>query len=220
VPVMVNSEELKDDVGIWRYMDIGRFLALICDRHLYFARPWELHDPWEGRVRDWLWPEGFVVGSAPAWASQLFFEFFGSRFPVNCWHENEIESVAMWKLYTTGAEGVALKSTVARLAKALEGEQRTIVIDRVRYAAFSRPTDFPLPLTHQTQVFVKGPSFSHEKEVRAAILSDQAALSMLMSLGAPPEGPAPADVDRLRAFCRQPGETSAVDLPLLIERIR
>src|SRR5271166_1206046 len=36
------------DLRIWRYMDISKFLALLTTRSLYFACPSDLGDPYEG----------------------------------------------------------------------------------------------------------------------------------------------------------------------------
>jgi hypothetical protein len=43
---------LPNEIGIWRYMDVARFLTLISERNVYFARLHELGDPWEG-----VWPK-------------------------------------------------------------------------------------------------------------------------------------------------------------------
>ena len=47
-------------VGIWRYMDVARFLALIDEKRLYFARLHELSDPWEGVWRPAACKDGMV----------------------------------------------------------------------------------------------------------------------------------------------------------------
>jgi hypothetical protein len=36
-------------------------------------------------------------------------------YGVNCWHENEVESVAMWKLYTHGKDVVAIQTKLSNL---------------------------------------------------------------------------------------------------------
>jgi hypothetical protein len=41
----------EDSVAIWRYMSVARFLTLVADSSIYFARVHELRslgDPWEG----------------------------------------------------------------------------------------------------------------------------------------------------------------------------
>jgi len=51
---------------------------------------------------------------------------------VSCWHENETESVAMWKLYVSGREGVAIKTTVSSLIQ-LFSVGRELKIGRIGY---------------------------------------------------------------------------------------
>jgi hypothetical protein len=91
---------LEDGIGIWRYMDIAPFMTLIGGKALYLNRLLELHalgDPWEG-----VWPERFsrlVMESEHAdFVQKLFWQYY-SHALISCWHENERESVAMWKLW-------------------------------------------------------------------------------------------------------------------------
>ena len=51
---------------------------------------------------------------------------------INCWHENDFESEAMWKLYTKNmSEGIAIQTTYHRLYKALK-KNPSISIGRVK----------------------------------------------------------------------------------------
>src|ERR1017187_3018905 len=157
------------EVGIWRYMDVGRFIALIDEKHLYFARLHELGDPWEG------------VWTKPASArliSRIGSEYAGRVIKklsnlalVSCWHENERESVAMWKLYVSGREGVALKTTVGRLEGALSASPAGCLdIERVRYEDITydpRTCDYDRTGYAGWFHFRKGTGYEHEREVRA-----------------------------------------------------
>lgn len=46
--ITAGFEVPPDATRIWRYMDVGRFLALLENKALYFAGRQELEDPWEG----------------------------------------------------------------------------------------------------------------------------------------------------------------------------
>lgn len=96
-----------------------------------------------------------------------------SRIVCSCWHAEERESDAMWKLYA-GNIGVMVVSTVGRLRDALRGAYATIfcspnpqeyVIAPIRYvdpASLSR-----LPLFYVEHPWLlKRSSFAHEREVR------------------------------------------------------
>jgi hypothetical protein len=83
-----------------------------------------------------------------------------NRFGVNCWHRNEGESAAMWKMY---GNCVAIESTKDRLIRALNDEQ--IHIDEVRYMDFDYD---PIDKGHQHYgLMIKRKAFEHEHELRA-----------------------------------------------------
>lgn len=52
---------------------------------------------------------------------------------VNCWHMNDDESQAMWKIYAGENAGIAVQSTVGRLIKALSKDSWPIHIDEITY---------------------------------------------------------------------------------------
>lgn len=85
---------------------------------------------------------------------------------VNCWHENETESEAMWKLYTAHQpEGVAIQTTYGALRKAIN--QPEIQIGRITYENFDVAF-----LPEDSYGWYKRKSFEHEREVRVMIEPD------------------------------------------------
>src|SRR5208283_5194086 len=82
---------------------------------------------------------------------------------VNCWHMNEVESAAMWKIYSTSKDSVCLQTTFARLRDVLPEDD--VYIGVVNYISYDRdmiPDDNGLwPLFHKRK------SFEHERELRA-----------------------------------------------------
>lgn len=177
---------------LWRFMDLGKFLSLIQMGSLYFARSDQFSDPFEGakgivnRKPEW---EGFYKGffwsaikqaedqlGAPTLTSlerlnkaeQLFKDFNHlnekRRYQtfINCWHENEFESEAMWQLYTSNInEGIAIQTSYERLYESLS-RNPSIAIGRVNYIDFG--TRFSALGTNA--FFFKRKSFEHEREVR------------------------------------------------------
>jgi hypothetical protein len=95
---------------------------------------------------------------------------------LNCWHVNEHESVAMWKLYAETNGSIALQSTTARLfASLIEYNQKVYQQFRlglVNYIDFENDTintGYAL-----SRFFFKRKSFQHESELRiVSQLSDQ-----------------------------------------------
>lgn len=87
------------------------------------------------------------------------------KFGVCCWHRNENESEAMWRLYQS--YGIAIESTVEQLKIAMSGT-KNIIIENVRYVDFENA---PIEKGHKHYgLFLKRKSFEYEQELRATIL--------------------------------------------------
>lgn len=79
---------------------------------------------------------------------------------VNCWHENEDESEAMWKLYTAHQpEGVAIQTTYEALKQAINEPE--VKIGRITYENFDHAF-----MPGDSYGWYKRKSFEHEREVR------------------------------------------------------
>ena len=83
---------------------------------------------------------------------------------VSCWHQNEYESAAMWKLYSEEHDGIAVKTDFDSLKDSLTCEE-SIFIGRVWYADYE--TTFIDESNVMSPFLVKRKSFEHEREVRA-----------------------------------------------------
>jgi hypothetical protein len=73
----------------------------------------------------------------------------------------------MWKLYTSGNDGIAISSTVGRLKSALRDFSDDFLIGRVRYIDHLKADDDDI--SAYTPVFRKRLSYEHEREVRDVI---------------------------------------------------
>lgn len=95
--------------------------------------------------------------------------FFWQRYAaaICCWHKNERESAAMWKLFLSSPEGVAISTTFQALADSFKETQEDVFIGKVKYydhLADRIPLDHPLrPLIHKRK------SYEHEREIRILI---------------------------------------------------
>ena len=92
---------------IWRYMDFTKFVSMLERSALFFARADCLGDPFEGsysRGNERLRPT--VYKDAPQ-EVLAYMASNGAEFTrilrkwtfISCWHMNQGESAAMWKLY-------------------------------------------------------------------------------------------------------------------------
>lgn len=88
------------------------------------------------------------------------------RFGVSCWYQGDEENDAMWKLYSSSGQGIAVESTVKQLREACINDK--LVIDAVRYLNFDNA---PIEKGHRHYgLFQKRKSFEHERELRATVL--------------------------------------------------
>jgi hypothetical protein len=173
-PHPVTEEPTNPAVKIWRYMDFTKLVSLIDTRCLFFARADRLGDPFEGS-----YPRSNVVARELAYAGQfqdnkpVLTQLIASlpemhkQWPrysaINCWHMNEHESAAMWKLYLKSDEGIAVQSTYERLRESITDEER-VLLGVVKYIDYEKDSigegNILLPFFHKRK------SFEHEREVR------------------------------------------------------
>jgi hypothetical protein len=162
---------------IWRYMDLAKFISMLEKRALFFCRSDLFDDRFEGS-----YPKGSAIEAAIAdalvpadrtgWANQMV---TGRRqlreaVLVNCWHINEHESAAVWKLYLQSDKGIAIKSTVQRLIDAVKCAEE-VWIGAVQYRDYDVAA---LPSPNVYEPFVsKRKSFEHERELRAVIFDEE-----------------------------------------------
>ena|SRR5271168_331640 len=85
---------------------------------------------------------------------------------VNCWHMNDDESQAMWKIYAGENAGIAVQSTVGRLIKALSKDSQPVHIDEITYVDRSQYIR-QRKGTSRSPYMYKRKEFEYEKEMRA-----------------------------------------------------
>lgn len=180
---------------LWRYMDLSKFISLISKREIYFSAAKCFADPFEGAKgvigRKEIWDSFYsdflrnalltVPGADPARFSEdelqqeterLLHDLHAGGIEsrehtfISCWHMNDFESEAMWKLYskdTTNA--IAIQTTYQRLYDAL-GKDPYIAIGKVKYIDFTKRFS---SVSHP--YWYKQKSFDYEREVRAIAIN-------------------------------------------------
>ena len=158
-------------MSIWRYMDLAKFVLMLESQALHFARASILEDKFEGamsipsvEVRRKLFPD----------APEDMLSSAGNRFRdytyLSCWHMNDHESLAMWKLYQGGEpKGIAVRSSYRRLSE-------SIIDPRPVYLAMVRYIDYESDLIPVGNIFYafahKRKSFEFEQEIRGIFLAE------------------------------------------------
>lgn len=158
-----------NNICIWRYMDFTKYVSLLEQKSLFFARADILDDPYEGaiseanvRMRPLIYRDRIT---ANAFKTLSKIHYSARRWTyINCWHMNNGESAAMWKLYARSNESIAIKTTYQILFDYLpEG----VFVGVVHYVDYENDR-----IPEGTDLFNyvhKRKSFEHEKELRALI---------------------------------------------------
>lgn len=166
-------------IKVWRYVDFVKFMSMIHGSSLFFGRLDTQDDPFEGATprrllekmfADMDWATVTAGGHDPDFIRQ---EIEASMFThtresayVNCWHMNERESMAMWKVYS--GEGLAIQSTYLRLRDSFKAErEKHIHIGEVQYL---EPAEDDPGQYHLGAVLHKRRAFEYEREIRAVYL--------------------------------------------------
>ncbi len=200
------------EVKIWRYMDLSKYLAILQRRSLFFPRATLLGDPFEGSsTRPMVAARQYIMDNRttdPALAEYKylpdsyfdggFYKKMIKQYLISCWHMNEHESAAMWKLYLRSNEGVCIQSTYKRLRACLP---TCVSIGKIKYIDY-QTEEFP-PNMLFNFILHKRKSFEHERELRAVFW----------------EGSGIADAQPYKTTIEPAGLWIEVDLSSLVERI-
>ena len=189
-------EQPSPDSKLWRYMDFMKFIDLLDRRELFFARGDQLDDPFEGslpKVNSPVRPHLFGQDAPDEMikeASQAILNIFKksrASIMVNCWHENEYESAAMWKLYTKDNGGIAVSTNYRDFTESFICAEE-VYVGKVKYIDFDSSSssddehDLPLGNVHHPFMY-KRPLFEYEHEVRATVMST---LQLVLGDDSPP----------------------------------
>lgn len=163
----------SDELRMWRYMDFTKFVSMLENEGLFFARSTGMDDAFEGgysRGNEEL--RGLVYKAlGPFKHDKKSIEQRRRETVLSCWHGSHHESAAMWKLYSNSNESICVQTTFGRLRSHLP---LNIEIGRVQYIDFE--TEW-VPERHPILPFLyKRKSFEHEHEFRAVLnVNDQQA---------------------------------------------
>jgi hypothetical protein len=156
------------DTVVWRYIDFAKFVDLLTSSRLFFCRSDKFQDPFEGLFRLKDYERNKEMFDTQDQTKKFYF--------LNSWHINEHQSDAMWKIFLDTNNGIAIKSTVRQIIKAVEETIEEVSISQVYYRDFNKVTFDELMAETQNQVSgihgcvnqynYKRISFEHEKELR------------------------------------------------------
>lgn len=190
------------DVRVWRYMDFTKFVSMLERRGLFLPVVSKLNDPFEGsyaRANEELRPLVYRhIKNEFALSAGEMVQRLRPFVAASCWHSNDHESAAMWKLYARTDEAVCVQTTFRKLRDAMGANARVGMVRYVDYETDWIPESNPL-----APFLYKRKSFEHEHEVRALI--PPANIAEILRDGSPE--------------ANKPGEWVPMDIAQTIERV-
>ena len=145
-------------VRLRRYMSVAKLIDLLTNQWLYCSPVPLLDDRFEGTFPI-TWP---AAPRAREWERVL-----REQTRVSCWHEEDVESDALWKIYGNMEEMIAVQSDVGRLRHVADAVPERIAISKIRYIdfqTFKQPEGVPFyPFIYKRN------AFQHEREVRLIV---------------------------------------------------
>lgn len=162
---------------IWRYMDFEKFVSMLDNKVLHFTRVDRLIDKFEG---SWAIPNIQLRNESLNDLPPKVGDIFKRSIPmgneasrkfifVNCWHRNQYESGAMWKLYLSNNNGIAIQSTFKGLKECFkEDNENCVFIGNTHYIDYKKEPIFGNNFFRP--YLYKWKWYEHESELRAMIL--------------------------------------------------
>ena len=194
-------------------MSLYKFIHFVQTRKLFFSRPDAFEDRFEGSFSRGSAPErldsykgvvsNWQIIEAHSELGNLFRRFFPLFTMVNCWSMRDHESAALWKLYASEQEGVAVQTTFESLRDIILCEE-DFYIGEIKYIDYSQSGNSMGEFNALSQYYRKWINFEYENEARVVIK---------------PSIPTGTIEQVLSQQMPYPGKGYDVDLPNLIKKI-
>jgi hypothetical protein len=159
---------VDNEIKLWRYMDLAKFISLISTKSLYFAPFNSFQDPYEGYLPNSHYKEYQAIFENILDISKIkeVIRDTSLIFAASCWHMNDYENEALWKIYTDRGGGIAIETTDNKLKQSFVTDE-LIICNKVRYEDFDNSL---IERGHEHYSgFIKRKAFEYEKEYRAVI---------------------------------------------------
>ena len=156
-------------VKLWQYLDFTKYVSLLETSSLFLSRADLLGDPFEGsysKANKKLRNDVYKNLEQKARDNYLkftpeFAKWIRQWMYINCWHMNDSETAAMWKLYAKSNEAVAIQTIYSKLVDALPNKINIGLVQYIDYEKEWLPEGYAFyPFMHKRK------SFFYEKEVR------------------------------------------------------
>lgn len=163
---------LGESIVLCRYLDAAKFLDLLHNQTLFFARGDQFEDKFEGaftRSIKHAIEQSYKVNKID-FTYDEFKKKLRERVFINCWHASQDDSMPMWSLYGRSSSAVAITTTVAKLRDTIEQSKILYEISIAKVQYLKHWHDPQLKINPYSNVFAyKVKAYDFEKEVRVII---------------------------------------------------
>jgi hypothetical protein len=173
----LNTEDLDEDVILWRYMNLAKFVSMLEKRSIWLARADTFGDKHEGKFPDEM--RNYIEKAyedyddenddSPVKDASDFQDYLVKNTFISCWHRNLDENMVMWEIYGKEKESVAIQTTVDDLDRSVDASVlsgHSLIMKNVEYQNSDEIKEI---LLYEDCFFRKRKHFSFEKEVRISL---------------------------------------------------
>lgn len=192
------TEPTNDSIKTWRYLTLPKFVDILQNRVLHFATADRLRadDKTEGATltaasleaikqiqtlsqKNIALPHPTIANFTINQVAESEFRFYQANengrlkeYHINCWHMNDHENFAMWKVYSEPF-GVCIQSTYKNLARSFADEEYSFFRNKNIYIGEVKYIDWDSDVIPGNNVFWpvmhKKREFAYENELRCII---------------------------------------------------
>lgn len=182
----ISNDEI--DKPVWRYLTLFKFMSMMTYQALWFPKLNILQDQFEGTLPP-LTRKKMDAGHQILKQNPIFntpdlhrqIDEMSERkvqdgrelTVVNCWFMGEEESKLMWDTYAPDSTGVAIRSSVKKLASCIALNPEYSILAKVRYVDFNTYEMKSMYEANQTDetACLKNLKYAYEREVRVITLN-------------------------------------------------
>lgn len=153
---------------LWRYMDLSKFVHLLNRKAIFFTnanrfedkREGLLHTPRNVRAMNILAKMAEIQDENSYKDPNEWQRTLRDQMAVSCWTQASSESVALWKMYTNGIDGVCIRTNLDTLLEQFNSEKIPVLLHKkVTYSGLGK-------IDELDAFFRKTPEWAFESEYR------------------------------------------------------
>ena len=161
------DEDLEEDLRLWRYMDLSKFVSMLEKNGLWLARADTFRDRHEGRFPDEMRNiienayKGFDDDDkSPVKDADDFQDYLLKNTFISCWHKNFDENMVMWEIYGRDNNAVAIQTTVGEMGKSIDSSTLTGHSLILKSVIYQKADEISGVIPYEECFFRKRPHFS------------------------------------------------------------